>query len=125
MTATANQVCRGLAYQLQECLHETHRFRHCRFADRRKCLRCHYGAAQPTPVDFNNGELATYPAQVHAFEPQQQAAANTQIIISAAEENVGELAAYPLVPVNVTQLSRTDVRSNARVSTRSNAWAES
>ena len=81
-------------------------------------------AAQPKPADFNNGELATYPAQVQAFEPQQQAAANSQIIIGAAEENVGELAAYPLVPVNVTQLSRTEVRSNDQVSVRSNAQAD-
>ncbi|QEI05619.1 hypothetical protein FXN63_07020 [Pigmentiphaga aceris] len=83
-----------------------------------------YGAAQPKPVDFNNGELAMYPAQVQAFEPQQQAAANTQIIIGAAEENVGELAAYPLVPVSVTQLSRTEVRNNALVSARTNAQTD-
>lgn len=83
-----------------------------------------YGAAQPKPADFNNGELATYPAQVQAFEPQQQIAANSLVIIGSANENVGELAAYPLIPVSATQLSQADVRRNAQVSMRSSAQAD-
>lgn len=62
-----------------------------------------YNMDQPKPVDFNNGELATFPPKVEAFEPQTAQAASSVIVVDAAEANNGNLVAYPLIPVSQSQ----------------------
>lgn len=56
-----------------------------------------YDAAQPKPADFNNGELATYPAQVPGYDRPQNVAVAA---VGPVTEPDTELAAYPLVPTN-------------------------
>jgi len=56
-----------------------------------------YGADQPKPADFNNGELATYPAQVQGYD---RPAHVPVAAVAPVQDPDTELAAYPLVPDN-------------------------
>jgi hypothetical protein len=56
-----------------------------------------YDAAQPKTADFNNGELATYPAQVQGYDHVANVAVKA---VGPVTEPDTELAAYPLVPTN-------------------------
>jgi hypothetical protein len=62
--------------------------------------------AQPKTADFNNGELATYPAQVQGYDRP----ANVPVAaVGPVQDPDTELAAYPLVPDNYngTMMSRS------------------
>ena len=56
-----------------------------------------YDVAQPKPADFNNGELATYPAQVQGYD---RPAHVPVAAVAPVQDPDTELAAYPLVPDN-------------------------
>jgi hypothetical protein len=67
---------------------------------------------QQKPVDFNNGQLGTYPAQVQGFEPQQR---NALAPIGPNTAKNSELAAYPWVPVSGMMSNRMSARQDAPV----------
>ena len=54
-----------------------------------------YGAMQPKPVDFNNGEMATYPTPVQGYDAPRPVPVAA---VGPVSEPDTELAAYPLVP---------------------------
>ncbi|QEI05620.1 hypothetical protein FXN63_07025 [Pigmentiphaga aceris] len=54
-----------------------------------------YGAFQPKPVDFNNGEIATYPTPVQGYDAPRPVPVAA---VGPVTEPDTELAAYPLTP---------------------------
>lgn len=66
---------------------------------------------QQKPVDFNNGQLGTYPAQVQGQEPMQRTALMPVGPVTAKNS---ELAAYPWVPASGAMMNRMAVRQDSQ-----------
>lgn len=81
-----------------------------------------YGGFQPKTADFNNGELATYPAQVQGAEPMQHAALST---VSPQIGDNTELAAHPLVPNADGMMNQASRQDNMRLGYRHNSRGSS
>lgn len=73
---------------------------------------------QQKPVDFNNGQLGTYPAAVQGKEPQSSTALMA-VGLSTAKNS--ELAAYPWAPTSGTMMKQMAAGKDSQTSYRSTA----
>lgn len=76
---------------------------------------------QPKPVDFNNGQLGTYPTPVQGVEPMQRMALAP---VGPDTAKNSQLAAYPWVPASGGMMNRMAVRQDAQPNYRAAVQAD-
>jgi hypothetical protein len=76
---------------------------------------------QQKPVDFNNGQLGTYPTPVQGYEPPQRMALAP---VGPDTAKNSQLAAYPWVPASGGMMNRMAVRQDAQPNYRAAVQAD-